>query len=159
MSTFLMPHLRDMFLGKEILPASETSLVHAESKLRSNCKVLKSESSQRGLPAPLWWSETFARQVVFQAAQVCLKAVGSDVASVCHTGSVKITEPRTSALLNLNVKFCGAFWVVCIFYLTPLEFMSVRPMAKCSLQISRNGDHVLWSLSFPVCEPSEWYSP
>lgn len=107
-----MPHLQDMFLGKEILFASETNLVHAESKLRSNCKVLKSESSQRGLPTPLWWSETFARQVVFQRVHDCLKAVGSDEVwflSVCHADSIKIMELRTSALLHLNLK-CQVLW-------------------------------------------------
>lgn len=53
MGIFLMAHLQDTFLGKEILLASETNLVHAESKLRSNCKVLESESSHRALPTPL----------------------------------------------------------------------------------------------------------
>lgn len=70
---------------------------------------------------------------------------------LCHADSSKIMELRTSALLHLNLK-CQVLWgwVVCIFYLALMKFMSVRPMPKCSLQISRSGDHVLWSFSWEL---------
>lgn len=36
--------------------------------------------------------------------------------------------------------------MVCVCYLTPVESANVRLMAKCSLQTSRSGVCVLWSL-------------
>lgn len=50
-----------------------------------------------------------------------------DVASVCHAGSVKITELRTSALLHLNLK-CQVVWG----FLSGVHLLSDSPgIYKC----------------------------